>query len=209
MFEPKINTVPDAFVQDRLLNEDQKNSIHVLNDNVVQLKNDVVAQKKANEVTTQTIQISKKKIINHISKTDLLKDKEKLALIKEDNETAKRYLNEVKISESEKADEEIRLKTWTQKVKEDNAYYQLLEAKLSEKIAELELMRAGIAVTFQESAGKSPKEKDFITKEKFNTQHTKTIADTRKKQSEWDRVKTETLKLPKVNLDKTYTDDKV
>jgi hypothetical protein len=209
LFEPRINTVPDSLVQDELLNLDQKTKIIRLNDSIVLFRKDIISQKNTNEINAHSIRISKKKILNQISTTELLKEKEKLEIVKESYETAKRYSSETKISDSEKGKEEARLKSWIQKEKLDDAYYQLLEAKLSEEITKLELERAGIAVAFQDSQGTSHEDKNFINKEKFNTQYLKTVADTEKKQIEYDRQKTEFAKLPKADLEKTYLDDKI
>ncbi|BDA78751.1 hypothetical protein LPTSP3_g16810 [Leptospira kobayashii] len=190
------------------MNEEQKNASKVLKQKVVALKNEVSSQKKTNELTSQSIKISKSKILKHSAVSSLLREKEKLALLKDDSQGAKRYLDEAQSSDLEKSKEETRLLVWIQKEKEDTAYLAMKESLLSESIAELELVRAEIAVKFQESQGKTPKDEDFIKKQTFESQYGNRKTETRKKTADWERVKNEAQKLPKVNIEDTLEDAK-
>ncbi|WP_109019724.1 hypothetical protein [Leptospira kobayashii] len=208
LFEPKLTTVPDPLVREEVMNEEQKNASKVLKQKVVALKNEVSSQKKTNELTSQSIKISKSKILKHSAVSSLLREKEKLALLKDDSQGAKRYLDEAQSSDLEKSKEETRLLVWIQKEKEDTAYLAMKESLLSESIAELELVRAEIAVKFQESQGKTPKDEDFIKKQTFESQYGNRKTETRKKTADWERVKNEAQKLPKVNIEDTLEDAK-
>ncbi|WP_411822552.1 hypothetical protein [Leptospira sp. 'Mane'] len=208
LFEPKLSTVPDPLVREEVMNEEQKNATKVLKQKVVVLKNEVTSQKKTNELTSQSIKISKSKISKHSSVSALLREKEKLSLLKDDSTNAKRYLDEAQGSDLEKSKEETRLLVWIQKEKEDIAYLSMKESMLSESIAELELVRAEIAVKFQESQGKTPKDEDFIKKQTFEAQYGDRKTETRRRTAEWERIKNEAQKLPKVNIEDTLDDTK-
>jgi hypothetical protein len=207
LFEPKLNTVPDAFVREEVMNEEQKNAVKVLKQKVVALNTETTALKKNNEVNGQSIKISKAKIAKHSATSTLLREKEKLFLIKDDSNNAKRMLDEAKASDLEKSKEETRRETWMQKQAEDMAFSQMKEAQLAEVIAELELVRAEIAVKYQEFQGKTVKDVDFVDKTKFDAQYNGKKADTRRKTAEWERIKNNAAKLPKVNLEDTHLEE--
>ncbi|WP_246052180.1 hypothetical protein [Leptospira idonii] len=190
------------------MNEEQKSAIKVIKQRIITLKNEIATQKKTNEITSQSIKISKAKIAKHTSQRDLLKEKEKLSLIKDESSNAKRYLDESQAADLEKQKEETRYLTWIQKEKEDIAFLQMKEAMLSENIAELELVRAEVAVKFQESQGKVPSDPEFVKKEIFETQYSSRKSDSRRKTTEWERVKNEAAKLPKINLEDTYEESR-
>lgn len=207
LFEPKLKTVPDAYVREEVMNEEQKNAVKVLKQKIVALNTEITALKKVSEVNAQTLKISKTKIIRHAATRDLLSEKEKLSLIKDDSVNAKRYLDESQTADLEKAKEETRLQAWTQKQTEDSAFLQMKEATQSELIAELELVRAEIAVKYQEFQGKTSKDPDYVEKQKYDLQYNSRKAETRKKTADWERIKNTATKLPKVNLEDTYLDD--
>lgn len=207
LFEPKLKTVPDAYVREEVMNEEQKNAVKVLKQKIVALNTEITALKKVSEVNAQTLKIARAKIIRHAATRDLLSEKEKLSLIKDDSVNAKRYLDESQTADLEKAKEETRLQAWTQKQTEDTAFLQMKEATQSELIAELELVRAEIAVKYQEFQGKTSKDPDFVEKQKYDLQYNTRKAETRKKTADWERIKNNATKLPKVNLEDTYLDE--
>gem|GEM_PF-1620849 len=207
LFEPKLKTVPDAYVREEVMNEEQKNAVKILKQKVVSLNTEITGLKKVSEITTQTLKISKTKMAKHAATRDLLSEKEKLALIKDDSTNAKRYLDESQTADLEKSKEETRYQTWLQKQTEDNAFLQMKEATLSEFIAELELVRSEIAVKYQEFQGKTSKDPDFVDKQKYEIQYNSRKAETRKKTADWERIKNNQVKLPKVNLEETYLDE--
>ncbi|MDF3818798.1 hypothetical protein P3G55_02740 [Leptospira sp. 96542] len=200
--------MPDVYVRDEVMNEEQKNATKTLKTKIVQMKNEVASQRKLNALTSQSIKISNQKMTKHIAERDLAREKEKYSLLKDDAVQAKRYLDEGQSFDLERAKEESRLKTWIQKEKEDVAYLEMKEAVLSELIAEHELVRAEIAVKFQESQGKTPEAPDYIKKENFVSQYAERKSDARRKTSDWERVKTEAPVLPKVNLEDSFDESK-
>jgi|JI8StandDraft_1071087.scaffolds.fasta_scaffold55655_1 hypothetical protein len=208
LFEPKINTVPDEYVQEKTMSTSDKEAIDKLNLKVISLNNDITKQKKLNTINEQSLQISNSKIQKQKFHSDVLRDKEKLALIKEDTKAVKRFQKEFQLSEKERTDEESRQKAWEHKGKADEAYYAYLESELTESISNLEMRRARIAVNFQNSEGKSPKDTDYIVIEEFIKQHSKTVEDSRKKKLNWDNIKLESINLSKVKLEDTYLDGK-
>ncbi|WP_246046985.1 hypothetical protein [Leptospira ognonensis] len=199
--------MPDAYVREEVMNEEQKNAVKVLKQKIVALNTEITALKKVSEVNAQTLKIARAKIIRHAATRDLLSEKEKLSLIKDDSVNAKRYLDESQTADLEKAKEETRLQAWTQKQTEDTAFLQMKEATQSELIAELELVRAEIAVKYQEFQGKTSKDPDFVEKQKYDLQYNTRKAETRKKTADWERIKNNATKLPKVNLEDTYLDE--
>ncbi|MCZ8343701.1 MAG: hypothetical protein O9301_11755 [Leptospira sp.] len=208
LFEPKISTVPDAYVREEVMNEEQKTATKVLKQKVIQFKNEVTQQRKLNSLTNQSIQISKAKVAKHSADRDLSRDKEKYFLLKDDPTQAKRYLEDSQNHEMERAKEETRMNVWIQKEKEDIAYLEAKEAALAETIAELELVRSEIAVKFQESQGKTPEDKDYIKKEEYESQYADRKSEARRKVSELERIRTEAPKLPKVNLEDSFYEGK-
>ncbi len=207
LFEPKLKTVPDAYVREEVMNEEQKNAVKILKQKIVTLSTEINALKKNSEINGQSLKISKAKIGRHIATRDLLSEKEKLALIKDDSINAKRYLDESQTADLEKAKEETRFQTWTQKQAEDSAFLQMKEAIQSELIAELELVRAEIAIKYQEFQGKTSKDPDYIEKPKYDAQYNTRKTEARKKTAEWEKIKNSAIKLPKVNLEDTYSDE--
>jgi hypothetical protein len=207
LFEPKLKTVPDAYVREEVMNEEQKNAVKVLKQKTIALNTEITGLKKNNEINLQSLRISKAKSLKHAAARDLLREKEKLALIKDDSATAKRYLDESQTADLEKSKEETRYQAWTQKQVEDDAFFQMKEAMLSESIAELELVRAEIAVKYQEFQGKSAKDPDYVDKQKYELQYNGRKSDTRKKTADWERIKNSAVKLPKVNIEDTYLED--
>lgn len=208
LFEPKISTVPDAYVREEVMNEEQKAATKVLKQKVIQLKNEGTQQRKLNSLTNQSIQISKSKVAKHAADRDLSRDKEKYFLLKDDPTQAKRYLEDSQNHEMERAKEETRMNVWIQKEKEDTAFLEAKEAALAETIAELELVRAEIAVKFQESQGKTPEDKDYIKKEEYEAQYADRKSEARRKVSDLERIRTEAPKLPKVNLEDSFYEGK-
>lgn len=208
LFEPKINTVPDAYVRDEVMNEEQKNASKALKTKIIQLKNEISAQRKTNDLTKQAIKISQAKIQKHAASRDVSREKEKYYLLKDDSATSKKFLDESQSFELERAKEETRFLVWTQKEKEDIAFLNAKEATLAEIIAELELVRAEIAVKFQESQGKTATDPDYIKKEEYESQYADRKSDARRKYSEYEKVKTEAPSLPKVNLEDSFDDSK-
>jgi hypothetical protein len=199
--------VPDTYVREEVMNEEQKNAVKILKQKIVALNTEINGLKKVNEVNVQTLKISKAKITRHIATRDLLSEKEKLALIKDESTNAKRYLDDSQTADLEKAKEETRFQAWSQKQIEDNSFLQMKEATMSELIAELELVRAEIAVKYQEFQGKTSKDPDFVDKLKYDQQYNSRKAETRKKTADWERLKNNAPKLPKVNLEDTYQED--
>lgn len=208
LFEPKINKVPDAYVREEVMNSEQKNATKILTEKIIKLNNEVVSQRKANALTNQAIKISQAKVNKHAAERDLKRTKESYFTLKEDQTSAKRYLEESQMHELERAKEETRYKTWVQKEKEDKAYLEMKEAALGEMIAELELVRSEIAVKFQESQGKTPADPEYIKKEIYETQYAEKKSEARRRLSDWERTKTEAPSLPKVNLEDSFDDSK-
>jgi hypothetical protein len=208
LFEPKISKVPDAYVREEVMNSEQKNATKILTDKIIKLNNEVTNQRKANALTSQAIKISQSKVTKHAAERDLKRAKESYFTLKEDQVSAKRYLEESQAVELERAKEETRYKTWVQKEKEDKAFLEMKEAALGELIAELELVRSEIAVKFQESQGKTPADPEYIKKEIYETQYAEKKSDTRRRLSDWERIKTEAPSLPKVNLEDSFDDSK-
>ncbi|WP_233440767.1 hypothetical protein [Leptospira biflexa] len=190
------------------MNSEQKNATKILTDKIIKLNNEVTNQRKANALTSQAIKISQSKVTKHAAERDLKRSKESYFTLKEDQVSAKRYLEESQAVELERAKEETRYKTWVQKEKEDKAYLEMKEAALGELIAELELVRSEIAVKFQESQGKTPADPEYIKKEIYETQYAEKKSDTRRRLSDWERIKTEAPSLPKVNLEDSFDDSK-
>jgi len=207
LFEPKLKTVPDAYVREEVMNEEQKTAVKVIKQKIITLNAEISLLKKNNEINAQTLKISRAKIHRHAAQRDLLNEKEKLALVKDDSVNAKRYLDESQTSELERSKEETRTQGWLQKQSEDMAFFNMKEAMLSEAIAELELVRAEIAIKYQEFQGKNNKDPEYIEKTNYDKQYNDRKADTRKKTTEWEKVKNATTKLPKVNLEDTYLDE--
>jgi hypothetical protein len=64
LFEPKINTVPDEYVQEKTMSTSDKEAIDKLNLKVISLNNDITKQKKLNTINEQSLQISNSKFKN-------------------------------------------------------------------------------------------------------------------------------------------------
>ncbi|GBF49221.1 hypothetical protein LPTSP4_07310 [Leptospira ryugenii] len=202
-----MTTVPDAYVREEVMNEEQKTAVKAIKQRIISLNSEINALKKTIEVNAQSIRISKSKIQKHIASKDLANEKEKLALIKEDPSLAKRYLDESQSAELERGKEESRLQAWNQKQSEDQANLKLKEATLSEAIAELELVRSEIGIKYQEFQGKTTKDPEYIDKTKFDTQYNERKSETRRRTAEWEKIKNSAPKIPKINIEDTYSDE--
>lgn len=204
LFEPKIATVPEAYVREEVMTSEQKNAITILKSKVVQMKNEVSALRKSNALTTQSILVSYAKMQKHAAERDLAKEKEAYYLLKEEPNLAKKWHEEKQSAELERAKEETRWKTWIQKEKEDKSLLVMREASLGEFISELELVKAEVAVKFQENQGKSSADPDFLQKAMFESQYSERKSEARRKLSEYERTKAEAISLPKVNLEDSF-----